>query len=272
MALSKTDAICTKCKKMFYSILTRSFLGFQNTTCPHCQEKLTYPLTTGYRTTYQILLGLMIVIILTQFGQGGFGYPGGIGLAIMYALYRDWSIRKSMRNAQPNTSGLAEITSNSLPRPSNEKSRLKKMLSGIGVAALLIAGAIGSGIGQFFGESIFSPNRTTSDQMQDSLAEAARRINSRGAIMVDQYTRMDGATVESGSRLVYHYTLPGYLSKDIDSATLMKNILPALRKGACSNKDMRLSMDYGATYVYSYSGSDGVKIASFDVTKDSCSP
>ena len=94
MALSPIDAVCTKCSSSFNQIPKQSFLGFQKLTCPTCREKITYPLTSGYRTTYWVIFGLMILMIINAFSQGSFGLPGGFGLAVTFAPLRDRSIRK----------------------------------------------------------------------------------------------------------------------------------------------------------------------------------
>ncbi len=150
----------------------------------------------------------------------------------------------------------------------------QKLLSVFGFIVVLIAAAIGGGIGKQVGKAAFSPEKPTPQQVQGALAEglekAARQINARGSIMVDKDTRMDGASVGPGARLTYHYTFPGYSSRDIDAAWLKTNLQPTVRRSVCTNKDMAPSLKYGATYVYSYSGNDGAKIASFEVSQRDC--
>jgi phage FluMu protein Com len=103
MALLPMNAVCTKCNSKFTGIPKQSFLGFQKISCPACKAELTYPLTKGYRTTYWVILGLMIAIIINAFSQGGFGYPGGIGIAVIFALLRDRSIRKRLASTASQT-------------------------------------------------------------------------------------------------------------------------------------------------------------------------
>jgi hypothetical protein len=38
----------------------------------------------------------MILILLASLLQGQMGFPGIIGIAICYALFRDWQIRKEL--------------------------------------------------------------------------------------------------------------------------------------------------------------------------------
>ena len=102
MALEAVDAVCTKCNTKFNTIPKQSFLGFQKLECPSCNEKLTYPLTKGYRTTYWVIFVLMVLTIIGQFAQGKFGFPGGFGIAVMFALLRDRSIRKKISSLTSN--------------------------------------------------------------------------------------------------------------------------------------------------------------------------
>ena len=94
MALTPIDAVCTKCSSKFNQLPKQSFLGFQKLVCPSCQEKITYPLTKGYRTTYWVIFAIMVLTIIGAFAQGEFGFPGGLGLAVAFALFRDRSISK----------------------------------------------------------------------------------------------------------------------------------------------------------------------------------
>ena len=99
MALDAIDAACTKCKTKFNSVPKQSFLGFQKLECTWCKENITYPLTSSYRTIYWVIFGLMILMIIGSFAQGEIGFPGGFGLAIIFALLRDKIIRKRVSTA-----------------------------------------------------------------------------------------------------------------------------------------------------------------------------
>lgn len=102
MALSKIDVFCTNCNSKFSKTPKRSFLGFQNIVCPTCQEKLTYPLTKGYRIIYIILALLMTFRIIQTIIEGTFisNYILGvlITIAILITLFKDRNIRKSLSN------------------------------------------------------------------------------------------------------------------------------------------------------------------------------
>jgi hypothetical protein len=99
MALDPIGTACSKCGTMFSQVPKRTFLGFQKLTCPTCQEHITYPLTSGYRTAYWILFVILIISVFNAFAQGGIGLPGGLGIAVIFALIRDRSIRKRVAKA-----------------------------------------------------------------------------------------------------------------------------------------------------------------------------
>jgi len=99
MALSEINACCASCNHQFAAIPTRSFLGFQKLECPSCKAKVTYPLTKGYRITYIVIFGLMVLQIIATFSQGAIGFPGGIGIAVIIALVIDFNLRKKIAAA-----------------------------------------------------------------------------------------------------------------------------------------------------------------------------
>lgn len=98
MALEQIHASCDHCGNRFVAMPTRTFLGFQRLICPKCSGKTIYPLTTGFRITYWILAALMLLFIANAFNSGGYAYPGGVGLAILFAIYKDWRLRAKVQD------------------------------------------------------------------------------------------------------------------------------------------------------------------------------
>jgi len=94
MPLSEFEAQSQYCSIKFRQVPKKSFLGFQKVKCASCEKKTAYPLTSGYRTIYWVLLVLMILGIIGNISEGGFAFPGGFGIAIIFALIRDSSIKK----------------------------------------------------------------------------------------------------------------------------------------------------------------------------------
>jgi hypothetical protein len=151
---------------------------------------------------------------------------------------------------------------------------LKKLLSALGLITILLVGEIGGNIGKIIGKAAFAPSKPNEQQVEKKLIEgltiAANQLNQQLPMMVDEYTRLDRATVGPGASSVYHYTFPKITSKEIDSNWLHTNLRPAITMKVCSSKEMEMSLRYGAIYVYSYSGSDGIEITRFEIDRNAC--
>ena len=104
----------------------------------------------------------------------------------------------------------------------------------------------------------------------EGFEKAAKEVNRTAPIMVDNSTRLDKATVGPGAKATYHYTFPGYSSKELDSKWLVGKLRPGVLKNVCSNEKMKPSLEYGGLYVFSYSGNDGIEIVSFQISSDDC--
>jgi hypothetical protein len=151
---------------------------------------------------------------------------------------------------------------------------LKKVLSGLGFIAVLIAMAIGGQIGKEVGKTAFTPSKPSQKEIDAVLIEgfekAAKQVNATTPTMIDEDTRMDKATVGPGARVTYHYTFPKYSSRDVDSEWIISNLRPVVKSNVCASEEMKPSLQYGGVYSFSYSGSDGVHIASFQLDRNDC--
>ena len=87
-------ASCSKCRSIFNGEPDRTFLGFQRMVCPKCGNRLSYPLSRGYRIFYWMMLVLMGLMIVAAFAQGDFAFPGIIGICMIVALVRDARLRR----------------------------------------------------------------------------------------------------------------------------------------------------------------------------------
>lgn len=90
------NAICPSCSRAFTGTPKRTFLGFQALVCPACNTKMTYPLTSGYRTAYWVLCALMAMAILNTVARGEVGGPGVLGILVIIALVRDGRIQRQV--------------------------------------------------------------------------------------------------------------------------------------------------------------------------------
>ncbi|WBA10764.1 hypothetical protein [Salinivibrio kushneri] len=153
--------------------------------------------------------------------------------------------------------------------------KLLSILGGIiGLIVVLVFSGIGGQVGKEVGKAAFSPSKPTEQEIMAKLAEgfevAAKQINDSAPTMVDEETRMDGASAGPGALLTYHYTFPNYASSDIDSGVIQSDVLPSVMSSVCSSKEMKPSLQYGGKYTYSYSGNDGVLIDEFTIDRNDC--
>lgn len=100
--------------------------------------------------------------------------------------------------------------------------------------------------------------------------QAANEINRSTPTMVDSETRLDRATAGPGAVLTYHYTFPNYTSDDLDGAWIKSELRENVTSNVCESEVMKPALEYGGKYVYSYSGSDQIVIASFQITREEC--
>lgn len=157
--------------------------------------------------------------------------------------------------------------------PTTGNTTWQKALAAIGFVVVLIAAAAGGGIGKLLGKSIFG-SKPSAQQIEEKLIEgfnkAAEQSNRLGPRMVDQDTRWDKTAVGPGARVTYFYSFPRYSSREVTSGWLRTNVESVVRNGVCTSRDMKPSLQYGGTYVYSYSGNDGVEIARFAFNRHDC--
>lgn len=151
---------------------------------------------------------------------------------------------------------------------------LKKILSVLGLIAIVIAGSIGRQIGKELSNPAITSSTPSPPKIEEILKTgliiAADKINKQGPIMVDADTRMDSASVGPGSRLTYFYTLPKYSSKDVESNWLHNSVKPVVKMNVCASKEMKPVLQYGATLVYAYNGNNGKEITRFEINKNDC--
>lgn len=150
----------------------------------------------------------------------------------------------------------------------------KKILSVLGFIAVVIAIAIGGQIGREVGKATFSPSKPSSRDIEADLIEgfsiAAKELNQKCPMMLDEETRIDKVTVGPGARIVYHHTFPNYNSNEIDANLIRTNLRTEVMQKVCSNEKMKKSIEYGGIYVYSYYGKDAVEIAQFEIDRSDC--
>jgi hypothetical protein len=73
--------------------------------------------------------------------------------------------------------------------------------------------------------------------------------------MIDEVTRLDGAVIEAGDRLIISETIVSLTADEIDRAAWNKNAVPAFRAAFAKTQLVPLVRN-GATVVYRYYGKD----------------
>jgi hypothetical protein len=150
----------------------------------------------------------------------------------------------------------------------------KKLLSGLGLIIVLIASVIGGRMGEEIGNLAFTPKQLTQEQIDkeiyDSFSKTAEQENAKGPVMIDPDTRLDRLVAGPGPRLTYLYSFPAYSLHDFDSEWILDELQPEVKRGVCGSQEMKPSLQYGATYIYSYTGNDGVEIGRFEINKNDC--
>ena len=98
MSFDTDEVICTECKSRFRLAAKpkRSFLGFPKLFCPQCKQSFLYPLTSGYLFFYWLMVALMIVVGAYVISQGGTPIPGFVAIAIVFALFKNSSIKRKL--------------------------------------------------------------------------------------------------------------------------------------------------------------------------------
>jgi len=149
----------------------------------------------------------------------------------------------------------------------------KKLLIGLVFVAAFISGAVAIRFFKDNGSITSALIKPSLEEIQPKVIDgfniAAEQINQSAPTMVDEETRLDKASVGPGVLLTYHYTLPNFVSDDLD-ANFINTVFAHTKEFVCTTKEMKPAMQYGGAYGYSYSSSDGVHIGEFIIDRDTC--
>lgn len=150
----------------------------------------------------------------------------------------------------------------------------KKLLAVLGLIAVVIAGAIGGGIGKIASKAFFQQSQPTPHHIDQKLYEgfkvAAEQSNQQGPVMVDADTRLDHTEAGPGGRITYYYSFPLYSSQDIDRNNLISSLYSEVRKKVCETKGTKVPVQYGGVLAFVYVGNNGVEIARFEIGRKDC--
>ena len=247
MPLPPINAVCTSCKHDFTAVPIRSFLGLQKLICPACSTEVIYPLTSGYRTFYWIVFAVMCLTVFSELTQGNLGYPGGLGFAVIIALYKDWSVRnriwKLTGNDKPNNAALI-----------------------CSIVAVIAAYAAAIAVPQFMAYRA----RANTPSIESQLLIGANNVNRKTPQMIDADTRIDGAVAGPGLSFTYLYTFPNIASTAVAQGAFDSKVAPNYRKSLCSSSEAQVFFANAVTVHYVYRGSDGGQIGTVTLTAKDC--
>ncbi len=125
-------------------------------------------------------------------------------------------------------------------------------------------------VGKALVQPIDSPTLEAELKIIGELEKAAKVLNKNTPKMIDEDTRMDAATIGPGFRINTNYTLPKHSAGEINADQLAQNIRPTLKNYACSKKNMKLLLQYGADFVYLYHDKNGILITSITIDRNDC--
>lgn len=103
-----------------------------------------------------------------------------------------------------------------------------------------------------------------------TLVKASEWANRRGAVMIDDDTRLDKTVAGPGAVLTYLYSFPKRSSREISQDAIHAKVQPEVTNIVCRDQDNAPWLDDGITFVYAYRGNDGTEVARFSVSKVDC--
>ena len=106
--------------------------------------------------------------------------------------------------------------------------------------------------------------------LDDALRRLVGQMNRNMPQQIDKDFRLDKVTAETGSELVYHYTLVGHKAADLPPDVFNTQLAPAVRKQLCQDARMGKLLDSGARIAYLYRGSDGQEIGKLSFAQRDC--
>jgi len=142
------------------------------------------------------------------------------------------------------------------------------LLAGL-LAFAINAQAVGIGelFGALMGQSGSTKGKANVDQVLSGLSA---QFNKKTPLMVDKNTRLDRVTAEPGAHLIYHYTLIGMRSAELNRASFQEKMRPQLKNRLCSSAEMQNFLKSGVNVSYRYQAGDGGSIADFTFIPGDC--
>lgn len=103
----------------------------------------------------------------------------------------------------------------------------------------------------------------------DVLRQVASEINKTAPLLVDKYTRLDGA-VALGETLRYRYTLVTLAANDFQKNAISKSDGGRIKSNVCTSDGMLPLVRLGVLIEYAYHDKNGVEIEVIPVETSQC--
>ncbi|WP_340066913.1 hypothetical protein [Ascidiimonas aurantiaca] len=100
------------------------------------------------------------------------------------------------------------------------------------------------------------------------MKEAASELNEQLPMIIDEFTRLDSATVVSKSRFAYHYTLKNVAKPEVNLDTVAKYIKPGIIENIKNSPELAPYRENKITMDYVYYDKDGYLVTTISVTPD----
>lgn len=115
----------------------------------------------------------------------------------------------------------------------------------------------------------FKSRLQSGEGLQARLNKEVEKIN-RQLPETKSGLRMDKATLENGTTIMYEMTILNAKSSDVDSKELRNNLLMEMQKQACNEPIVVKELKNGARFGYRIYGNDDIEIATLSFGKEDC--
>lgn len=112
--------------------------------------------------------------------------------------------------------------------------------------------------------SLFFQTQCTSNDkaLHKKLSEMALNLNASTPVMLDPYTRFDGASVTKDNVFQYTYSILNTENAENMVNSAIESMLPEMKKMFSQNEDLRIFKENKVTIEYVYKDADGKVIRS----------
>ena len=110
----------------------------------------------------------------------------------------------------------------------------------------------------------------TTETLMRNLELEVVNLNNGLPKTIDEDTRVDSISVESGPRLVTKYTYTTFSTEEYDSELFNKRVKKIIQKSICDSDEVLKRMELGLIYSYEFSGNDGIKLATAEFEANDC--